>query len=141
MTYPSGDASPTSPGSRPGKHESLSWQVLQPITDWMAHVQGMLYRILRNQEGEMATLADVNTAVDGLKTDMETALTELKAQADSGAGVSGDDLQALIDRLNGLHTEVTDTLSSVTPAPASSPSTPTDTTTPATPTDTTGAGA
>lgn len=132
MTYPS------SPGSRPGKHEQYTSRIAESLGDWMAHVQGMLYRILRNQEGEMATLADVNTAVDGLKADMETALTDLKNQADSGAGVSGDDLQALIDRLNGLHTEVTDTLSSVTPpspapSPAPSPSTPTDPNAPSTP--------
>lgn len=134
MTYSPGDLSPSSPGGKLGKHEQLGWHVIEPLADWMAHVQGMLYRILRNQEDEMASLADVNTAVDGLKADMETALQDLKDQANSGAGVTGDDLQALIDRLNGLHTEVTDTLTAITPpAPAPSPA-------PA-PADTTGTGA
>lgn len=132
MTQP-----PSSPGSRPGKHEQYTSRLADGLGDWMAHVQGMLYRILRNQEGEMATLADVNTAVDSLKTDVETALTDLKDQANSGAGVTGDDLQAVIDKLNGLHTDVTDAISSVSPAPT--PATPTDTTT--TSTDTTGTGA
>lgn len=100
--------------------------LLTPLTDWMAHIQGMLYRIIRNQEGEMATLADVQGAIDNLKSETESGLQTLIDKVNSGGSVTGDDLQNLVDQLNGLHDEVASTVASVSapPSPAPTPDQP-----------------
>jgi hypothetical protein len=120
----------STPGFRhqAGKHE-LGSSLVGPVaylTDWMVHVQGMLYRILRNQEGQMATLSDVQTAITNLKDETESGIQTLIDKINSGGTVSGDDLQGLVDQLNGLHDEVVNTVGSVT-----SPSTPPSPTPPA----------
>jgi hypothetical protein len=112
---------PQRPRQQAGKHEAIDLS-LGSVTEWMSRVQGMLYRILRNQEGEMATLSDVQTAIDNLKSETESALQDLINKVNSGGTVTGDDLQGLVDQLNGLHDEVVSTVSSVDSPPAPAPS-------------------
>lgn len=112
-----------------GKHEPHPENLRTAITavlDWAGHVQGMLYRIARNQEMQMAGIDDINTAITALKDEVTVALTDLANNPPAG-GISPDDVLAVVNQLNGLHDNVVaavqahDNPPTPAPAPATGP--------------------
>lgn len=65
----------------------------------------------------MATIQDVNAALDALGTSLGNQLTaiqlEIQQLIDAGSGATEAELQALVDRIATLKTGVDDTISSL----------------------------
>jgi len=80
--------------------------------------------ILRMETRIMAAIQDVNAALDALGTSLGTQLTAIQTeiqQLANAGGATGDQLQALVDRIATMKTGVDDTitqLASDDPPPA-----------------------
>jgi len=65
----------------------------------------------------MATIQDVNAALDELGTSLGTQLTaiqtEIQQLIDAGNGATGAELQAIVDRIGTLKTGVDETITSL----------------------------
>lgn len=70
------------------------------------------HQLLKNGDKLMATLADVNAALDKVASGvdaLETQIADLKAKVAAGSTVSQADLDALSNRVSAISNDISDT--------------------------------